>query len=325
MQGSTGTTGLGRVSGSVFIKGAGLVAATAILVAAMVLTASTRSAYEIVHDHLADLMSEVSVSYAGNLAGHLKFAKLDAVEEQLGLYTERAGEHFVQAGVWNVAGERIVKSGSASAEHAATMADLARRALETGEIAIDRKNLILAAPVLYGNGTTVGALGAVWTSDGLMTEIIVNSAVDMAIAGVFFLVLIGIATLLLRRMIGIPLQRVSTAMAQVADGAYDAEIPMTGNRDEIGLIARSLDSLRLRLQDAAAAEAGREQARAEQAHAVERLGRGLMSLAAGDLTHSLDETFASDYEQLRHDFNATVSTLNEMLASIAENATEIHA
>ncbi|TCP42458.1 HAMP domain-containing protein, partial [Rhodovulum marinum] len=325
MQGSNRTTGSSRLSGSVFIKGAGLVAATAILVAAMVLTASTRSAYGIVKEHLANLLTEVSVSYAGNLAGHLKFGKLDAVEPVIAEYAERSGDHFVQVAVWNAEGERLLRSGTATADQSTAIADLARRALETGEIAIDRKTLTVGVPVLYGNGTTVGAFGAVWTSKGLMSEIVANSAPLMSVAGVIFLMMLGIATVLLRRMIGVPLDRVSVAMKKVADGAYDAEIPMTDNHDEVGIIARSLDALRDRLQRAAAADAELDGARAAQAHAVEQLGRGLNALATGDLTHTLDQTFAADYEQLRHDFNATVATLNEMLASIVENATEIHA
>ncbi|MGC9420329.1 MAG: HAMP domain-containing protein, partial [Rhodovulum sp.] len=288
MQGSNRTNGSSRLSGSVFIKGAGLVAATAILVTAMVLTASTRSAYEIVKDHIADLMTQVSVSYSGNLAGHLKFAKLDAVEQVIADYTEQAGDHFVQVAVWNAEGERLLRSGTATSEQSTAMAELARRALETGEIAIDRKTLTVGMPVLYGNGQTVGAFGTVWTSKGLMSELIVNSAPLMSAAAVLFLVLLGIATVLLRRMIGLPLDRVSAAMKKVADGAYDAEIPMTDNNDEVGIIARSLDALRERLQRAAAADAELEGAREAQAHAVEQLGRGLNSLATGDLTHTLE-------------------------------------
>ncbi|GAA0285067.1 methyl-accepting chemotaxis protein [Rhodovulum strictum] len=324
MQGMSATTARNRVGNSVFIKGAALVAITTIVVAAMVLIASTRSAYEITHQQLGELMVEVTESGAESVAGHLRFGKIDAVEAQLQNYAVRAHDHFMQVAVWSAGGERVAQLGTASAAESGRMAELARQALATGTMAMDDDTLIIAVPVIYG-GAPVGAVAAVWSAKMLMGEILIASLPAMSLAGLLFLVLLAGATLLLRKMIGQPLQQVSSAMARVTAGAYDDEIPMTGKGDEIGVIARSLDSLRVRLQSAAAAEADRERARSDQTYAVERLGRGLTALAAGDLTHRLDAAFAPDYEQLRHDFNATVATLNEMLGSIVENATEIHA
>ncbi|MCO8145304.1 methyl-accepting chemotaxis protein, partial [Rhodovulum tesquicola] len=315
MSGTTARNGAGT---SVFVKGAALVAITTILVAAMVLTASTRSAYEIVREHLGNLMVEMTVSGAEGVAGHLRFAKVDAVEAQLELYTTRAADHFVQAAVWSGSGDRVAQSGAATPQQTARMTELARQALETGKMAMDREGLIVGIPVIYG-GAPVGAVGAIWTSEGLMGEMLVESLPAMSLAGLLFLVLLAISTQMLRKTIGQPLRQVSGAMARVTSGAYDDEIPMTHKSDEIGVIARSLEALRLRLQAASEADAERERSRAEQAVAVERLGRGLTALSSGDLTHRLDEAFAPEYEQLRHDFNATVVTLNEMLASIVEN------
>ncbi|TCM79307.1 HAMP domain-containing protein, partial [Rhodovulum steppense] len=274
MQGISGTTARSRVGNSVFIKGAALVAVTTILVVAMVLTASTRSAYDIVHRHLGNLMAEMTVSGADGVSGHLRFGKLDAVEAQLGLYAERAEDHFVQVGVWSGSGERVVQLGTATPAQSARMDELARRALETGQIALDSGALIVGVPVIYGDAS-IGAVGAVWTADGLMGEMLLDALPAMSLAGLLFLILLAISTYLLRKSIGQPLQRVSGAMARVTAGAYGDEIPMTNKGDEIGVIARSLDSLRLKLAAAEAAEAGRERAREEQSEAVEQLGRGL--------------------------------------------------
>ncbi|HDR27630.1 HAMP domain-containing protein, partial [Rhodovulum sp.] len=291
MQGISGTTARNGAGTSVFVKGAALVAITTILVAAMVLTASTRSAYEIVHRHLGNLMAEMTVSGADAVSGHLRFGKLDAVQAQLGLYAERAGDNFVQVGVWSGNGERVVQLGTATPAQSARMDELARRALEIGQIALDSGALIVGVPVIYGDAS-VGALGAVWTADGLMGEMLLDALPAMSLAGLLFLVLLAISTQMLRKTIGQPLRQVSGAMARITSGAYDDEIPMTHKSDEIGMIARSLEALRVRLKAASEADAERERSRAEQAVAVERLGRGLTALSSGDLTHRLDEAFA---------------------------------
>ncbi|GAA0289402.1 methyl-accepting chemotaxis protein [Rhodovulum strictum] len=142
--------------------------------------------------------------------------------------------------------------------------------------------------------------------------------------GLGMLFLVG-TSLLLVRSITVPLSSTLGSMDDVAEGHYKSEITVATRLDEFGTLGRRLSAFRDKLVEAAAAEADRERARSDQTYAVERLGRGLTALAAGDLTHRLDAAFAPDYEQLRHDFNATVATLNEMLGSIVENATEIHA
>jgi len=111
--------------------------------------------------------------------------------------------------------------------------------------------------------------------------------------------------------------------------------PITGfhvSGGEIGRMATALGTFReglierarMQEQERAIEEERRERAEQQQT-VVSMLADGLQRLSSGDLTHRLDEAFAPEYEQLRHDFNATIMTLNEMLASIEENATEIHA
>ncbi|WP_246176336.1 methyl-accepting chemotaxis protein [Rhodovulum strictum] len=107
-------------------------------------------------------------------------------------------------------------------------------------------------------------------------------------------------------------------------------IPYSGG--EIGRMATALGIFReglierARMQEQERALEEERRQLAEQQHTVvTTLADALQRLSAGDLTHRLDAAFAPDYEQLRHDFNATVATLNEMLGSIVENATEIHA
>ena len=63
-------------------------------------------------------------------------------------------------------------------------------------------------------------------------------------------------------------------------------------------------------------EAQREEMEAAQKTVVTEIRRGLAALSEGDLTVSIDTYFSPDYEQLRHDFNETVSKLDETVFSL---------
>ena len=59
---------------------------------------------------------------------------------------------------------------------------------------------------------------------------------------------------------------------------------------------------------------------AQQTAAIEALATGLGRLAAGDLTHRLEQEFAPAYEGLRSDFNRTVDELRSTVQIITANA-----
>ncbi|WP_068111442.1 methyl-accepting chemotaxis protein [Tropicimonas marinistellae] len=71
------------------------------------------------------------------------------------------------------------------------------------------------------------------------------------------------------------------------------------------------------------AEDARSRMEEAQSHVVDSLRIGLNGLADGDLTVALDEVFAADYDQLRLDFNRSVSHLREAMAQVVANADSI--
>jgi methyl-accepting chemotaxis protein len=139
------------------------------------------------------------------------------------------------------------------------------------------------------------------------------------------------------QLVSRPLSRLATATDRLANGDLDVEI-VSGGKDEIGQMAASMQIFReaaianKRLESEAEgnrkkAEADRiaDQQRAE-ADAAERLriatsglASGLQRLAAGDLAFQINEAFAPDFEQLRHDFNLSVRQLNTTLAGITNS------
>ena len=139
-----------------------------------------------------------------------------------------------------------------------------------------------------------------------------------------------------------PLRKLADLTGRLAGGDLSVSTGLARRKDEIGALARSLDLFRdasvanKRLE--AEAEDHRKTAEADrlaaqqkaEADAAERLriatsglAGGLKRLAAGDLSASLDERFAPEFEELRKDFNESVRQLGETLTAIRDAAGSI--
>lgn len=72
-----------------------------------------------------------------------------------------------------------------------------------------------------------------------------------------------------------------------------------------------------------AEDAQNERRREEQAGVVSALAQGLTALATGNLGYRIEAKFPQAYDQLRADFNATVSVLEEVIRSISKSGKTI--
>jgi len=139
------------------------------------------------------------------------------------------------------------------------------------------------------------------------------------------LVLLVVVSTLLIRTVTRPLASFLDSMNEVENGRYDVQIEAANRRDEIGVLGRSLAEFRDRLIKSEKMSAKREEERLNQDRVVKELSEAMQFLSAGNLTHSLDTPFPEAYEGLRRNFNATVDNLNDLMGSVVQNATEIHA
>ncbi|MFZ7091078.1 methyl-accepting chemotaxis protein [Primorskyibacter sp. 2E233] len=126
------------------------------------------------------------------------------------------------------------------------------------------------------------------------------------------------------RRIAHPLKDLSNAIELLSQQQYDASVPHTTRKDELGRIAVNVDILRGNLQIAEKESTRRELERAEQADVMEQFSHGIRLLAQGDLTCRLEDVFMADYEPLRRDFNETVDSLNAIVSSLIGNADKVH-
>ena len=146
---------------------------------------------------------------------------------------------------------------------------------------------------------------------------------------------------LLSRSIGGSVSAMTAAMGRLAQGDNGVEIPARGRADEVGQMAKAVQTFKeaavekLRLEGAAAEarrQADEEKARNEaeraasakkQAQVVEIIGHGLERLAVGDLLFRIEERFAAEYDKLRLDFNGAMEKLQETLGVVSLNTSGI--
>ncbi|MCF3642505.1 methyl-accepting chemotaxis protein [Rhizobium sp. TRM95111] len=172
---------------------------------------------------------------------------------------------------------------------------------------------------------------------------IVNGAKIVIGLALAVLALALAASIAFSRAIARPIDRLVDAMAELAGGNTAIDLPDETRRDEIGDMVRSVAVFRqaaIEKEDLQqAAEAGRlrtaeERERQETARntaqrrvreAVETLGGALERLANGDLAVEIDQPFAEGLDQLRLDFNKSVSRLAETIVAVSGNTRSISA
>ncbi|KSV63614.1 methyl-accepting chemotaxis protein [Sinorhizobium sp. Sb3] len=165
--------------------------------------------------------------------------------------------------------------------------------------------------------------------------------IEIAVIAVAAIIVLG-AILYAVRGIARPIQIITRSMARLAEGDTDTSIPYGARKDEIGEMARAVEVFRqaaiTNQQLEADAQTQRAQAEADRLRLTEEaetaaqrrlqeatagLAGGLRRLASGDLAFQLDEPFAPDFEQLRHDLNQAVAQLADTLAAVSASSGSI--
>jgi methyl-accepting chemotaxis protein len=199
----------------------------------------------------------------------------------------------------------------------------------TAAYAVHRAAVDKAVPLIAANNAAVEAAAHR------------EQAIDIALmAGLTVLlgavILGGVWTM--RRAVVRPIQAITAYMANLARDDYDAAVPFADRKDELGEMAKAIavfreslverQSLRTR-EERSRADAERQRAETETERrsgedsrraALDGLAEGLAQLASGAVGVRLTAAFASDYERLRRDFNATAETLSDALGDIGTSS-----
>ena len=176
---------------------------------------------------------------------------------------------------------------------------------------------------------------------------------DLAAAAASSIVLISIAMFVaiavvvigsifaIRSWVSRPIKTLTETMNRLAGG--DLSVPVIGAeyRDEVALMARSVQvfkdsALKLKASETEAermratsdrerqtSDAARATAAGQQELVVRAIADGLGQLSNGDLTFRIEQSFTNDYETLRVDFNAAMAKLQDTMAVVSANTSAI--
>lgn len=128
---------------------------------------------------------------------------------------------------------------------------------------------------------------------------------------------------ILMRTIARPIGQMSAAVGRLVEGDLSVEVPGLGRRDELGGLAKALDSFKdLFRADQERSRADAERARETQG-TIEEIGKGLTALAEGDLDFRVREDATGPLAKLHVDYNEAVSQLADTVREIIESCNVI--
>ena len=156
------------------------------------------------------------------------------------------------------------------------------------------------------------------TETSAMTQNMILGTVLLAI------LLGGVIGWLIGSNIGNAIRSVTHAMEGLAGGDTSVKIENRNRGDEIGTMAKALDIFRNALIREKELEAEQRARDAKQAEVLDLVSGRLAELAKGDLNAEINRDLPEGYEQLRRDFNATVSSLRETVTEVMQISSSIH-
>lgn len=247
-----------KLLNSVFIKCMLLIAACIVAVVATIETGYQRDATEAVKASIAQRGEAVSRRLALQLGGSVRFAHQDAIGEMVTDVMDVAGQDALGVVVFDEVG-RAIFTEVVDGFDAGLVQDLAAQALATGEVAISQDGKTSVVPLYFGEiSTPVGAVATSWTGMYQLEALATRQTASLILGlAVMVLALVGAGVMILFLIIQ-PLIQLERAMTNVAAGDFEAAVPHTRRRDEIGQMAVQLNSFRLDL--AQAKDAARETA-----------------------------------------------------------------
>ncbi len=145
------------------------------------------------------------------------------------------------------------------------------------------------------------------------------------VVGVVATLMAIVTALVIGRWIGGSVGRLAETTDKLAAGDNDVAITGTEHRHELGRMARALNVFKEAQLERQAASAERQRLRAEQDAVVSTMKQRLADLASGDLETLISASFAPDYEDLRINYNAAVTALDQAISDVAATALRIAA
>lgn len=306
---------------SVYGKCLGLIAVTTFGVSLAITLKSAFVTYGIATENLERLANSSIAGLATELPPHVRFGNVEALSDALSLAIS-SGWGLSDGGlILGGEGAVVVSEGGLAPEDLSSLQVLAQDAMASGEMAEDAAGYNYAMPLVIAEGSPpVGAVVLSYSADQIGVQ--VQRQLLFIVAGglAVFVSFLAIGAYVLHRILARPLSDLRGMMEEVSRANYDLDIKHLERRDEIGLLARSLDVMVENLRLGKAASAAQGVSEREQAEVVDQLSAEFRKLAEGDLNCQLTTGVPERFVGLKDDFNATVARLSELLTGVKSTA-----
>ncbi|WP_172293903.1 methyl-accepting chemotaxis protein [Pseudoruegeria sp. HB172150] len=232
---------------SIFFKSTFIVALCTALVTLSLEIASYYSIRDFADNATRARGEEVTRLIGQQAGGALRFGKTEALEELLG----RSAESDAVSGAAAVKpnGDLLTSVGAFAELNDIEMA-LVQETLATAGLRQAEDGFLIAAPAAFGNGDVAGVILIRWTSEPARRAMLEEQGRSVVIATAIFLVALIGAAFFLRAQVSRPLILLQEAIVRIAGKAYDTRVPGGRRNDEVGQIARTVETFRDTLSEA---------------------------------------------------------------------------
>ncbi|MEP0963630.1 MAG: methyl-accepting chemotaxis protein [Roseobacter sp.] len=244
----------GNPINTLFFKCTMMVVVCVIAVVATITVNERRVKIELTQEGLNQRAAEVTGLLAMQLGGAIKFGNAAAIETLVADVIEAARPDATGSYVISVNGTELFNAIDQGVD-ATVISDLASQASASGEPAFSENGLTAAFPVLFGDANDVaGVVVTSWTDEHQLRALQKVQNQNLAIGGAVLLFAVVLSGIFLRTQMSKPLILLEKTMGNVANEKYDCDVPFTNRGDEVGTMARRLDTFRTALAEAKEAE-----------------------------------------------------------------------
>jgi methyl-accepting chemotaxis protein len=292
----------------------------------------------------------VTKMLAGAVSGGVKWKKTDRIAESYADLVNDTESTIANIAVWDGAGALLTsyKSGRWQSYDLSGVPAQWNGRLKAGETvsAVFEDHLVLATPVLSGKDKAyIGTLAVAWSLDKLNEKVSSAFWAQVWGGGVVVILLISMLVYSLGKTVTRPIKVMTDAMASLAAGDTDAEVPDRRRRDEIGGMAgavqifkdNAIDKIRLEQEQAEAHQRVEEEKRQAMLGMADRFELQVkevvdgvsssateMQATAQQMSSTAEETsrqsasVATASNQATANVETVAATAEELSASIAE-------
>lgn len=239
---------------SLFVKCTVMVIICVVAVVASVAIMNNNMKVQLTSDALSARGGEVTGLLAMQMGGAIKFGNSKAVEQIVDGVIKSAEPDATGSLVMSASGAVLYNKGSEDFD-AAAATELAQAALDQGQPVMSEDGLSAAFPTVFGDGDAIsGVVVTTWSDASQLARLEVLQQKALSMGLLVMIIAVALSGYFLRTQMSRPLVRLTAAMSEIEKANYDLEVPYANRGDEVGQMARRLDTFRAALSVAKEAE-----------------------------------------------------------------------